>query len=122
MPSRITIESDKDYILVEPQAGNFWEICECFGREFKVPEYPDKNAIWVFSDVRLELIYDDLDKIREIICNNYPKNARPDRKVALVVQTGLHTALAIEYVRIVECLPIKFQVFSDLRSAEEWIN
>jgi hypothetical protein len=122
MPSRITIEPDKDYILVEPQAGNFWEICECFGREFKVPEYPDKNAIWVFSDVRLELIYDDLDKIREIICNNYPKNARPDRKVALVVQTGLHTALAIEYVRIVECLPIKFQVFSDLRSAEEWIN
>ena len=121
MTSKITLESEKDYILVEPEAGNYWEICECFGRELKVPEYPDKNAIWSFPDVPLKLIYDELYKISEIICNNYPKNAKPDRKVAIVVQTGLHMALAKEYVKIVEDLPIKFQVFSDLRSAEEWI-
>ena len=62
------------------------------------------------------------NKIREILCNNYPKNANPDRKVAIVVQTGLHMALAKEYVKIVEDLPIKFQLFSDLSSAEEWVN
>jgi hypothetical protein len=51
MPLRITIEPDKDYFLVESQTGNFWDICECLGREFKISEYPDKNAIWVFSDL-----------------------------------------------------------------------
>jgi hypothetical protein len=39
-----------------------------------------------------------------------------------VVQTGLHMALAKEYVKIVEDLPIKFQLFSDSSSAEEWVN
>jgi hypothetical protein len=122
MTSKIILESEKDYILVEPKAGNYWEICECLGRELKVPEYPDKNAIWSFPDVPLKLIYDELYKIREILCNNYPKNANPDRKVAIVVQTGLHMALAKEYVKIVEDLPIKFQLFSDLSSAEEWVS
>jgi len=122
MTSKIILESEKDYILVEPKAGNYWEICECLGRELKVPEYPDKNAIWSFPDVPLKLIYDELYKIREILCNNYPKNAKPDRKVAIVVQTGLHMALAKEYVKIVEDLPIKFQLFSDLSSAEEWVS
>jgi len=122
MTSKIILESEKDYILVEPKAGNYWEICECLGRELKVPEYPDKNAIWSFPDVPLKLIYDELYKIREILCNNYPKNAKPDRKVAIVAQTGLHMALAKEYVKIVEDLPIKFQLFSDLSSAEEWVS
>ena len=33
----------------------------------------------------------------------------------------LEMALAKEYVNIVQELPVKFQVFSDLHSAEEWI-
>ena len=121
MTSKIKLDSQKDYILVEPEAGNLWEICDCFGRELKVPEYEDKNAIWSFSDVPIKLIYDELYTIKEIICQNYPKNAKPDRKVALVTKSGLQMALAKEYVNIVQDLPVKFQVFSDLHSAEEWI-
>ena len=121
MESRITVEPEKGYILVEPVAANFWEIFECAGRELKVPEYPDKNAIWVFPDVPIELNYDDLYKLREFVLKNYPKDAKPDRKVAIVVQTGTQTALANEYTKIVKDLPVQFQVFSDLQSAEEWI-
>ena len=121
MKSKITVDSEKGYILVEPQAGNFWEICECFGNELKVPEYKGKNAIWKFPDAPLELLYKDLYQIREIVFKNYPQDAKPDRKVALVAQSGLHNALAIEYIRIAEDLPIKFRAFSDLPSAEEWI-
>ena len=121
MTSKVKLDSEKDYILVEPEAGNFFGICECLGRELKVPEYPDINAIWSFPDVPIKLNYDELYRIGEIICNNYPKNANPDRKVAIVAQTGLQMALAKEYVNIVQDLPVKFQVFSDLRSAEEWI-
>ena len=121
MTSKIKLDSQKDYILVAPEAGNFWEICECFGRELKVPQYPEKNAIWSLPNVPINLIYDELYKIREIVCKNYPKNAKPDRKVAIVTQSGLQMALAKEYVSIVQDLPVKFQVFSDLHSAEEWI-
>ena len=121
MTSKIKLDSQKDYILVKPEAGNFWEICECFGMELKIPQYPDKNAIWCFPYVPINLIYDELYKIRDIVCKNYPKTAKPDRKVAIVTQSGLQMALAEEYVNIVQNLPVKFQVFSDLHSAEEWI-
>ena len=97
MTSKIKFDSQKDYILVEPEAGNLWEIFDCFGRELKVPEYEDKNAIWSFSDVPIKLIYDELYTIKEIIFQNYPKNAKPDRKVTLVTQAGLQMALAKEY-------------------------
>ena len=121
MASKITVESEKGYILVEPREGNLWEILESFERELKVPQYPDKNAIWAFPDVPLDLAYWDLYQIGEIVSKNYPRDARPDRKVAIVVQTGLAEVLAKEYIKMVEDLPIKFRVFSDLNSAKEWI-
>jgi hypothetical protein len=122
MQPKVTIEPDKGYILVEPVAGgDIWDLFECFGKAFQVPDYPDANSIWVIPDGPLTLNYDDLYRIREMLLKNYPENAKPNRKVAIVVQTGLLTAMANEYIRIVEDLPIEFQVFPDLPTAEQWI-
>ena len=121
MSSRVTIAPEKGYILVEPKSGDFWEIFECFGKEFHLPEHPDINAIWAFPEGPLKLSYDDLYKIKEMLLKNYPENAKLDRKVAIVVKSGLHSALANEYINIVRDLPIKFQIFSDFQKAEDWI-
>ena len=121
MPSKVTLELEKGYILVEPKSGDFWDIFECFGKAFQVPEHPDLNAIWIIPDDSLNLSYDDLYKIREMLLKNYPGNAKPNRKVAIVAKSGLLTAMANEYIKIVQDLPIKFQVFSDLQLAEDWI-
>ena len=122
MSSKVTIEQKKSYMLVEPVAGgDIWDLFECFGRAFQMPEHPDINAIWVIPDGPLTVNFEDLYEVREMLMKNYPKNAKPNRKVAIVVQTGLLTAMANEYIRIVEDLPIEFQVFPELSKAEQWI-
>ena len=108
-------------MLVEPVAGgDIWDLFECFGRAFQMPEHPDINAIWVIPDGPLTVNFEDLYKVREMLMKKYPKNAKSNRKVAIVVQTGLLTAMANEYIRIVEDLPIEFRVFPDLSKAEQW--
>jgi hypothetical protein len=112
----------KDYILADPQEADYWEILEPFSVLFDVPEYPDKNVIWIFRKGPLKITYDDLYKIREFLDKNYPENAKTNRKVAVVVETGLQAAMAKEYVKIIESLPVEFRVFSDLKSAENWVT
>ena len=119
MTDTITIKDD--YILVEPREAEFWEIWETLGRLFQMPEYPDKDVIWFFNPGPLKIAYDELYKIKDFLKENYPENAKPHKKVAIVVSTGLHAAMATEYTRIVEGLPVEFKVFSDLDAAEKWI-
>ena len=65
----LTVKSD--YILVEIQSSDYWEILEAVGRLFEMPEYLDKNTIWVFPEGPLKnFTYDDLHKITEIIEEN----------------------------------------------------
>ena len=42
---------------------------------------------------------------------NYSENTRSDEKVAIVVETGLHTAMANEYTRIGESIPLELILF-----------
>jgi hypothetical protein len=56
----VKIINKKDYILVELQTIEYWEIMEALGRLFKMPEYLEKNTIWVSSAERLNLSYDHL--------------------------------------------------------------
>jgi hypothetical protein len=62
---KLTIK--KEYILVEPQQNEYWEIWEAVGRLIKMPEYPDKNVIWRFSEGPVQISYEDLYKIRCLI-------------------------------------------------------
>jgi hypothetical protein len=115
----ITIK--KDYILVEPQEREFWEILEPLAKLFNLPEYLNKDVIWIFPEGPLKTAYDDLYKIKDFVKQNLPENTRPHKKVAIVEETGLPAALAQEYAKIVTDLALEFKVFSDLHAARDWI-
>ena len=115
------ITTKKDYILVESIEPEFWEIWESLAKLLNMPEYPDKNVIWLFNEGPLKITYDDLYKIKDLLNENFPENSRPDKKLALVVTGGLHQAMATEYSKMLADFPVASKVFSDFDAAEEWI-
>jgi hypothetical protein len=120
MSPKITIK--KDYILIEPQEGtDFREIQRGIARLFYVEGIPEQNRIWIFREGRKNLSHDDLVKLKDIIKEYYPPDARIN-KTALVVETGLQTSLAESFTRIAADLPQKFRVFSNLADAEDWVK
>ena len=120
MPPQITIK--KDYILVEPKEGfDLREIQQGVARLFYVEGIPEQNRIWVFRKGPENLSYDDLYKLKDIIKENYPENARIN-KTAIVVASGSQTSLAESFTKIAEDLPQEFKVFSNLQDAEDWVK
>ena len=120
MSPKITIK--KDYVLLEPKEGtDYWEVQRGVARLFYVPEIPDKNRIWVFSEGPEQFSYEDLHKLRDIIKENYPKKARIV-KTAIVVESGFQSDMAESFRQIAEDLPLEIRVFSDFQAAEDWVK
>ena len=120
MSPKISIK--EDYILVEPKEGiDFKEIRKGVARLFYVEGIPEQNRIWVFREGPENISYDDLNKLKDIIKENYPENARIN-KTAIVVKSGLQTSLAETFTKIAEDLPQQFKVFSNLQDAENWVK
>ena len=120
MSPKITIKHD--YILIEPKEGtDFREIQRGIARLFYVEGIPEQNRIWVFREGRNNLSQDDLYKLKDVIRENYPVDARIN-KTALVVEPGLQTSLAESFTEITADLPQKFKVFSNLTDAEDWVK
>ncbi len=110
-----------DYILVEPVNGlDFWEIMEGISKLFSMPEFKDKNDIWVLRDGQVKMLFADLYKIKEHAEKIYPKNSKGS-KTAIVAGSGIQHSLAELYSDIGKDLPREIRVFSDLKSAEDWI-
>jgi hypothetical protein len=120
MPPQITIK--KDYILVEPKSGfNFREIQQGVARLFYVKGIPEENRIWVFREGPDILSYDDLYKLKDIIEEYYPQNARIN-KTAIVIESDSQKSLAEAFIKIANDLPQEFKVFSSLADAESWVR
>jgi hypothetical protein len=120
MAPNITIK--KNYILVEPKEGtDFREIQQGLARLFYVEGIPEQNRIWVFREGPQNLSYDDLYKLKDIIKENYPVDARIN-KTAIVVESGLPTDLAESFTKIADDLPQEFKVFTNIQAAEDWIT
>ena len=120
MSPKITIK--KDYILLEPKDGtDYWEIQGGVARLFYVPGIPDKNRIWVFREGPENLSYDYLNKLRDFIKENYPRDATLN-KTALVVESGFQSHMAESFQQIAKDLPFEIRVFSDFQSAEDWVK
>ena len=115
------IITKEQYILVEPAANEFWAILETLGNLFKMPEYKDRNTIWVIPEVPIQSGFDDLYKLRDFISRNYPKSNKPDNKTAIVVPTGILDAIGRSWADIVRDLPYEVRVFTDFKAAEDWI-
>jgi hypothetical protein len=120
MAPKITIK--KNYILIEPKEGiDFREIQQGVARLFYVEGIPEQNRIWVFREGPQNLSYDDLQRLRDLIKENYPEDARIN-KTAIVVESGTQADLAEAFTKIAEDLPQQFKVFSNLADAEAWVN
>jgi len=120
MSPAITIK--KDYILIEPKEGtDFREIRRGVARLFYVKGIPRQNRIWVFREGRENLSHDDLFKLKDIIKENYPADARIN-KTAIVVESSLQTSLAEAFTKLATDLPQKFRIFSNLKEAEDWVK
>ena len=117
----MNIAAKKDYILVTPSKGlSFWEVLTGLAKLVSMPEFQEKNDIWVFNKGHLDILYSDLYKIRDFAEKIYPKNAG-SKKTAIVAETGMQRSLAEMYARIEDELPHEIRVFPDLNSAEKWI-
>ena len=66
MPLNIT--NNDDNILVEFSTGmDYWEILEGIFKLSFMPEFQDKNDIWVFRDGQMKMMYTDLYNIKDWI-------------------------------------------------------
>ena len=120
MSPKITIK--ENYILVEPKEGiDFREIQQGLARLFYVEGIPEQNRIWVFREGPQNLSYDDLHKLKGIIREYYPKDARINR-TAIVVESESQSSMAEAFTEIAEDLPQQFKVFSNLAEAEAWVK
>ena len=115
------IITKKQYIRVEPAANELWEFLETLGNLFKMPEYRNKNTIWVIPELPIQGGYDDLYKLRDFISRHYPKGDKPDNKTAIVAKTGFLGALAESWAEIARDLPYEIRAFNSFQAAEAWI-
>ncbi len=119
MSPNITIK-DK-YILVEPEKGtDFREIQRGVARLFYSDRIPAKNRIWVFREGPEEFSDDDLLKLKAVIKDNYPGDAKVN-KTAIVVASELQLFMAESFAKISGDIPQTFKVFSNIADAEDWV-
>ena len=119
MSPKISIK--ENYILVEPEDGtNYREIQRGVARLFYSDRIPDKNRIWVFREGPEQFSKDDLLRLKFIVKDNYPSNAKVN-KTALVVTSELQLKMAESFAQIAGDIPQKFKVFSSFADAEDWV-
>jgi len=108
--------------LIEPEEGtDFRDIQRGVARLFYVEGIPQQNRIWFFREGPKNLAFDDLKKLKDIIKENYPADAKIN-KTAIVVESGLQTSLAESFTKIAVDLPQQFKVFVNLADAEVWVK
>ena len=119
MSPKISIK--ENYILVEPEDGtNYREIQRGVARLFYSDRIPDKNRIWVFREGPEQFSRDDLLRLKFIVKDNYPSNAKVN-KTALVVTSELQLKMAESFAQIAGDIPQTFKVFSSFADAEDWV-
>jgi len=110
-----------DYILIESPTGmDYWEIIESIPELISMPEFKNKNDIWLFRSGQIKMAYADLYSIKNLVKEICPKNSK-GAKTAIVAENGLQQSLATLYSGIGKDLQREIRVFSDLKSAENWI-
>ena len=121
IPSEIEIIPKEHYILVKPPAGmNYWELFTALGKLIQMPEFQDKNDIWLFRVGRASLNFSDLQKLKDFGRENIPENAK-GKKTAIVVSSGFQRGIVKSYISDGEEHPREIRVFSDLKEAEDWV-
>lgn len=118
----LEITDKEDYLLVEPSEGmDYWEILEAIPAVFLMPQFKDRDDIWVFRKGQMKIHYSDLNTLKGVAEKLHPEESN-GRKTAIVTETGSQQALASIYSDIGKDLPREIKIFSDLKLAEDWIK
>lgn len=118
----LSITHNDDFILVESSDGmDYWEILEAISKLFSMPKFKVNNDIWVFKEGQLKMLFTDLYSIKDSVKKLYPEGST-GKKTAIVTETGVQHSLATLYSDIGKDLPREIKVFSDIKSAEDWIK
>ena len=107
-------------MVIPPDGLDFWEIFLALGRLIPMREFQEKNDIWVFREGYIDFVYADLLRLKEFVKKHYPANAKGE-KTAIVAGTNTQLILAQSYANIGRDLPRRIKVFTDFKSAEDWI-
>ena len=80
-----------------------------------------KNDIWKFKAGQMKILFSDLYNIKDSVKKLYPESST-GKKTAIVTENGIQHCLATLYSDIGKNLPREIKVFSDLKSAIDWIK
>ena len=120
MSLKITFK--KDYIILEPEAGtDFRQIRAGLARLYYVPGLPDKNRLWLFRDGPVNIDDQDLQGLKDFIKENYPPEAKLN-KTAIVIESEFQANMAAAFKKLVSDLPFEINVFTDLQTAQGWLE
>jgi hypothetical protein len=86
-----------------------------------LPEYPEKNDIWVFDGCTFNFSHSKISSLIQIIDSVYPPS--PSRtKTALLTDSELHYAFFKIVCEEAESLPYSMRAFTQLSEADAWLN
>lgn len=120
MALKITFK--KNYIILEPEAGtDFRQIRSSLARLYYLPGLPEKNRVWVFRDGPENITDLDLKTLRDFIEENYPPDAKLN-KTAIVIESEFQANMASAFKRLLADLPFDIRIFTDLQTAEQWVE
>lgn len=117
----IEIIIESNFILLKPprelELGN---ILMSIAMLFTIPEFQEKNDIWLLREGQSNILYSDLDKIKYIAEIYHPKSDIR-RKTAIVVNDDIQLSLAVLYSDMGIDLPREISIFRELKSAKQWV-
>ena len=114
------IELKKNYILIELEEVDYWQIWDAIAQVHNLLDSFDKNQIWVFSKEPAALTDVALLKLKDLIKDVYPEDVTMS-KMAIVADEGEKSAVASLFSQIAKDLPFEINVFSDFQAAKDWI-
>ena len=118
----VRLTKNVDYILVEFSTGmDYWEIIEGITKLFLMPEFKNKNDIWVFASGQIKMAHTDIYKIKSLVRKYCPKDFKAT-KTAMVVQNDFQKTYATLYSDICKDLQHEISIFTELESAKDWIT
>ena len=86
-----------------------------------LPEYPEKNDLWVFEECTFNFSHSKISSLIQVIGSVYPPS--PSRtKTAILTNSELHYAFCKLFCDEAESLPYTIRVFTQHSEAEAWLN
>lgn len=117
-----TIEKTGSYIrVVFSGMVNDDDLLDALKDELALPDYREKNALWIFDGCECDFSHSIFDDLVRYIRKNYPENATR-MKTALLTSNNLHNALAELFRDQAEDLTYSIRIFQDPSEADTWLT